>query len=100
MSHPLTAEAAERRRNLLFLTTPQLWPVYPFLPLVRRRGGAEYECGLLYDLFGLSGRTGFSATVLLTNLFAVPATEAELLALPKEVYDSAEEVFNAGWRVD
>jgi hypothetical protein len=100
MPQPPAAEAAERTRNLLYLSTPGLWPTHPYLPLVRRRGGPDYECGLLYDLFGLSGRTGYSATVFLTNLFTLPATVPELLALPREVYDSAEEVFNAGWRVD
>jgi hypothetical protein len=61
-----TAEAArERGRNLLFLTTPALWPVWPFLPLMRRRPGCAEECGLLYDALHRSGAAGFSATVIL-----------------------------------
>ena len=60
-----TAEAArERGRNLLFLTTPALWPTWPFLPLMRRRPGAE-ECGLLYDALHRSGTAGYAATVFL-----------------------------------
>src|SRR5262245_39679733 len=73
---------------------------WPFLPLVRRRPGRPEECGLLYDLYRLSGRTGYSATVWLCNLFDLPPTEERLLALPKEVYDRAEEVYEADWRVD
>ena len=90
----------ERSRNLLFLSTPSLWAMHPFLPLVRRRPGAEEEYGVLYDLFGLKGLTGYRATVFLGNLFLLPPTEPEFLALPREAYDSAEEVYDAGWRVD
>lgn len=36
----------------------------------------------------------------LTNLFLLPRTEAELLALPKEIFDTAEEIGAAGWVVD
>jgi hypothetical protein len=96
-----TAEASrERDRNLLFLTTPALWPAWPFLPLMRRRPGAEEECGLLYDALHRSGTAGYSAAVLLCNLFQLPPTEEELLALPKEVHDCPEEIVAAGWRVD
>ena len=33
----------ERLRNLVYLSKPKLWPVWPFLPLMRRR-----LCGRLY----------------------------------------------------
>jgi hypothetical protein len=33
-------------------------------------------------------------------LFALPPSFDEFLALPKEVFDSAEEVSAAGWLVD
>ena len=39
-------------------------------------------------------------TVLFGNIFALPTEEAELLALRKEVFDTIDEVFAAGWRVD
>src|SRR4051794_32768609 len=94
------AAASERRRNLLFLREPSLWPAWPFLPVVRRGRGDGMECGLVYDFRGTSGRTGYSATVLIANLFGAPRSEAGLLALPKEVFDTAEELFDAGWRVD
>ena len=100
MPPPPDAACDERLRNLLFLSTPRLWPVWPFLPLIRRRAGCADECGLLYDLFGLKGTTGFSATVFLANLFTIPPTEPEFLALPHETFDSADEIFAAGWRVD
>jgi len=93
------AAGPERLRNLLFLSTPKLWPVWPFLPLIRRRPGCADECGLLYDAFGLKGTTGYGATVFLCNLFLLP-TEPELLALPREAHDTAEEVYDAGWRVE
>ena len=87
-------------RNLLFLTTPALWPVWPFLPLVRRHPGGAEDYGLRYDCWTKAQRPGYQATVFLTNLFELPPTEDDLLALPKEVFDSAEEIYAAGWRVD
>jgi hypothetical protein len=94
------AAASERRRNLLFLRGPSLWPAWPYLPVVRRGRAEEPECGLVYDFRGTSGRTGYSAAVLLANLFEAPRSEAGLLALPREVFDTADELFDAGWRVD
>jgi len=89
-----------RRRTLLYLSNPLLWPVYPFLPLIRPRlnGGLDY--GLMYDLMGMYQITGYRATVFLANLLLVPHKLNDFLALPKEVFDTPEGVFNAGWRVD
>ena len=92
---------AARRRNLLFFTTPRLWPHWPVLPVVRRRlNQLEPELGVLYDAAGCSGRPGYSATVFLSNWFCLPATEARLLALPREVHDTPEELADASWSVD
>jgi hypothetical protein len=99
MPLPSLAERRARRRHLLYLREPRLWPRWPFLPVVRDSDSGR-ACGLLYDFPHTSGRLGYSATVILTNLFALPRTEEEFLALPKEVYDTAEEVYGAGWRVD
>ena len=52
----------------------------------------EMDLGILYDFAHTSGRTGFGSTVILCNLFFLPDTEEELLALPKEVFDTAEEI--------
>jgi hypothetical protein len=82
------------------MRTPALWPAWPYLALVRRRPGREEELGALYDALGASGLTGFSATVFICNIYLLPTREAEFLALPKEVYDTAEEVARAGWAVD
>jgi hypothetical protein len=94
------AAARQRARNLMYFARPVLWPTWPFLPLVRRRHRMPVECGLLYDAYRMSGRTGYSATVFLVNLFCVPAAEEVLLTLPKEVYDRPEEIFDALWRID
>jgi len=93
------AERAALDRQLLFITTPALWPTWPFLPLVRRTRG-KMELGLLFDALGTSGRTGFSATVFACNLHLLPPTFEEFLALPKEVFDTTEELLAARWRVD
>jgi hypothetical protein len=86
-------------RHLLFVTTPALWPAWPFLPMARRTRGAD-ELGVLFDARGACGLTGYSATVFAANLFALPPTVAEFLALPKEVFDTGEEVIQSGWRID
>jgi len=88
------------RRNLLFLSSPSLWCNWPFLPLIRRRPGQEQEYGVLFDAMTACEITGFSATVFLTNLLLMPSTLDQFLALPKEVFDSPEEIEAAGWRVD
>jgi hypothetical protein len=100
MNLAMEFETTLRKRNLLFFATPSLWPLWPFLPLVRRRPGCTDELGLMYDVFHVTGTTGASATVFFGNMFQMPSTEREFLALPNEVYDSAEEVFESGWRVD
>jgi hypothetical protein len=100
MPKPQSPEQALRSRNLLFLSRPKLWAHWPFLPLVRRRPGAEEEYGVLLDALGAFGVPGFSATVVLSNLFLLPRTLDEFLALPRETFDTPEEVFDAGWCVD
>jgi hypothetical protein len=93
-------DSREQDRNLLFMATPDLWTVWPFLPLMRRKPGCEEECGVMYDLYHLSGQTGFSCTVFFTNLFLLPPDQEQFLALPKEIYDTVEDIYAAGWRVD
>jgi hypothetical protein len=67
---------------------------------MRRRPGAEEECGFLYDARGKSGTFGYSCTVFLENFILRPTTEAGILNLPRETYETVEEVFEAGWTVD
>ena len=87
-------------RDLLYFRHPHLWQTWPFLPVVRRQSDGEMECGVLYDCWTVARRGGYSATIFLSNLFRLPRTEEAFLALPKEVFDSAEEIAAAGWRVD
>jgi len=88
-----------RERRVLFVTTPALWPAWPFLPVVRRTGGRE-ELGVVFDARGVCDLTGYSATVFLTYLFYLPPDLHEFLDLPKETFDGAEELVGAGWCVD
>jgi hypothetical protein len=84
------ALARARARELLYLQNPRLWAWYPFLPVVRQQPDGARQCGVLYDARGMSGKYGFACTVFLVNLFALPPTEAELLAKPRCVYDTFE----------
>jgi hypothetical protein len=90
--------ANTRDRTVLFLTTPALWPAWPFLPVVRRCRGRE-ELGVVFDSRA-AGLTGFSTAVIFCNLFALPPSFEQFLALPKEVFDDTEELASAGWQVD
>ena len=58
------------------------------------------EMGVLYDAVHSSGKYGLSSTVFVTNLYLLPRTEAEFLALPHHVYDTVEELAADGWVVD
>jgi hypothetical protein len=100
MPQPSAIARRERLRNLLFFSEPVLWPVWPFLPVIRRTPGREDQCGLLYDGLHAAGRAGVSATVYLCNLFELPPRVDDLLALPREAFDTPEEVYQAGWRID
>jgi hypothetical protein len=93
-----TLARSVRERTVLFLSTPALWPAWPFLPVVRRTGRAE-ELGVVFDARA-AGLTGYSSTVWLTNLFLLPPSFEQFLALPHETFDSCEEVASAGWSLD
>ena len=87
-----------RDRTVLFLSTPALWPAWPFLPVVRRTRGSE-ELGVVFDSRA-AGLNGFSTAVFFCNLFALPPSFEQFLALPKEVFDTADELADAEWRID
>lgn len=88
-------------RDLLFLTTPTLWSLHPYLPVIRRSvQGDCQQLGVVYDAGGASCLPGHLTTVFLVNFFTLPKSEAELLALRKCVYDTIDELVNDGWVVD
>src|SRR3954452_24544129 len=94
MALPSLSERRARQRHLLYFREPRLWPRWPFLP-VSRWTPRQLDLGVLYDARRASGAYGYSATVFRANLCGLPPAGA-LLALPKEVYDTAEEVYDAG----
>ncbi len=86
--------------HVAMMMSPERWLWHPFLPLKRAVEGREVEVGVLYDAWGYSGLPGYSATVFCWNLLLLPCTEAGILALPHEAFDTCSEIFDAGWRVD
>lgn len=100
MTPPAHTPRKATPRDLLFLATPKLWPTWPFLAVVRYRPDGDTDCGVLYDAYHVSDKTGYGCTVFVTNIFLMPTAEEELLALPKEVFDTVEELAEAGWVVD
>jgi len=97
---PTPRAGNDRSRTLRFVQSPDLWPHWPLLPLVRRRPCREAELGVLFDAVGACGLTGYSRTVFFANLLLLPQRLDAFLALPRETYDTAEEVADADWRVD
>ena len=81
------------------IACPQCWPNWPYLAVVRIQED-EKEIGSMVDLFRTVDLPGYSSTVFLTNIFALPRAVEELLALPHETYDTSDEVVAAGWRAD
>lgn len=47
-----------------------------------------------------AGLTGCSSTVFVCNIFLLPPSFEQFLALPHETFDSSEELASAGWSVD
>jgi hypothetical protein len=89
-----------RARNMLFFAQPDLWPSWPFLPLVKRLADQPELCGVLFDAMGCAQLPGYSSTVFMTNLFLMPRQIDEFLGLAKEMFDTREELADAGWCVD
>lgn len=58
------------------------------------------EYGVVYDCRGSGGPTGYSSTVFLTNIFTMPKSLDTFMQLPREVFDTPEEMAAAGWVVD
>jgi hypothetical protein len=85
-------------RTVMYLSTPALWAHWPFLPLVRRTSGVE-ELGVVFDARA-AGLTGLSSTVFACNIFLLPDSFEQFLALPHETFDSSDELASAGWSVD
>ena len=82
-----------REQHLAMMANPGRWPCWPFLPLVRVRGGGwPPDQGLLWAGSGL--------TVHLCNLLMIPKSVEEFRALPSLTYGSLEEILNDGWEVD
>lgn len=100
MSGP-RGKAGSNERDLLFMSNPKMWDTWPMLPVVRHHADGSDDCGIMYDCRGGGPRlAGRVATVWICNLFLLPSTLDEFLELPRETFDSFEEVVAAGWRVD
>jgi hypothetical protein len=82
------------------MANPALWSAWPYLPLVRRHGDGRTDYGVLFDAQAMCQLSGYRCTVWIANLFLLPPTLEQFLALPHETHDTLDEVYGAGWRVD
>jgi len=97
----IVEEALSRAQQLAIMADPKKWG-RRFLALSRRpAGGGSPELAVMCDVRAYGGPTGFSATAFKCNLFMLPQSLAEMLRdVPREVFDTPEEMYAAGWRVD
>ena len=100
---PLPAPLSTRTRLLgevITWTCPGL--SVPHVTLVEALASSDLDPGVARELAPrhVCGLTGYSATLSFTNLFCLPSTLPEFLALPREVFDSAEELADSGWCID
>lgn len=95
-----TVQDEAREQTMYFLAHRREWGLWPFLPLVRRSRGCLPTNGVLFDAMGSRSMPGFEHTIFLVNVYELPETLKELLAVPREVFSSAEQIIDAGWVVD
>lgn len=93
-----TTDRQRRANDMLMFMNPCLWPYYPFLAVRRQTDHyGSVERGVLYDARGFTGTYGHSCTVF--RPLTVPCSQVDLLAGPRDVFDSFDELTNAGWTV-
>lgn len=91
MSKKTDTRVVESRDDAEMMRRPNLWPRWPVLPLKRR-----------------SAETGFPETGMLVEASDVPLTtvlvgtifDADVFALPRKEYESADAIVADGWIVD
>lgn len=76
---------------------PQCWPYYPYLSVIRITSNGV-QSGTMVDLFRKHNIPGYSSTIFLCERSECPLSLAHLLSLDREIYDTPEEVIEAGWR--
>lgn len=75
------------------IENPLNWPRYPFLPVKRyRKPGELADCRVIW--------VGARTRLVEANLFALPKTKEDFLALPYTEYANIEAVLADGWVVD
>jgi hypothetical protein len=73
--------------HVAFMKDQDKWPTWPRLPIKRKRSEGWPELGLLIG--------GAGPNVYLANLFEKAIDTTKVIE-----YDSYEDLFNEGWRVD
>jgi len=79
-------------RDVSMIKDPNMWPRWPALPM-KKLLGRQIKCGYIID-------DGKKPDIIIGSIFDIPRDPILLKALPREEYDSAEEVSADGWRVD
>lgn len=81
-----------RAMELRFMKSPDEWPRWPILPL--QKIGTPREYGFLL------AQEGFLTTLFRANFFALTPGWDPGKHEPKEIFESIEALYEAGWRVD
>lgn len=83
----------EMVHEIRMMEDPDSWPAWPLLPLTRRVPDEEFECAFLVDQPGSEAKHLFKATI-----FEVKEVMAD--KTKQERFESFEDIYRAGYRVD
>lgn len=87
--------ARRKKEDIQHIRQEDSWSNWPVLPVKRHNRNQPHglpDCGVLY--------AGRGVVVFMANMWALPKTEAEFLALKTYRYESAEAMVDDGWLVD
>lgn len=86
----------ERNDDVEIIRNPQLWPMWPYLPLKRPTIAGFPECRLAVA----TAEPMTVVRIYKANLFNLPPTKEEFENTFDKEYESPEEVVWDGWQVD
>lgn len=93
----------EREESKRMIVSPEIWPLWPFLPVKRYIREKLAECGILIDRNKLGDPINPNheslSTVLMVPIFLIKK-KGKLEDSKKVKYESVDKMLDDGWMVD
>jgi hypothetical protein len=94
-----TSTDTERAHHKKMMENPDLWPVWPVLPVKRHTNDSSWpETGVIMAV------KDWMTTVCILNMFSIPSgtsvLEVRKMASKEYMYDSVDALLDDGWVVD